>query len=420
MPIVQRILSYDECFHTLSEPPILINELSINTDEERQQVEDLIVSRYTTDFISLLPTCRCGATKGKFSLGTNCNVCNTKVTSVIEDEVQSVVYFKRPEGVSKILNIIILMMLKDRFTKTGFDIIQWFMDTNYNPHIKSPKIMQKLEESNLPRGYNNFIENFDIILDFLFDLKALQPAKKQFKNLRELIRDNKDKIFSDYLPLPNKSLLIIEDTDIKTYVVSNILKAKDAIHILVSIDKDLYDQTSRFKENRVAKALNKLAEFYYSFFKNIIGKDVGQLRKHIFGTRVNFSFRAVIGSITEPHHYQDMYIPWAIGLTVLEPHIINKLIKIGYSLNGAKSLILGNIERYNELLDKLMIELIDEAPDRGIATLLLRNPSLLSGSIQRVFIVRVKKDPRDKTISFSDLITKSFNADFDGKLHCCH
>lgn len=405
MPIVQNIISYDESFYTLSEPPILINELSVNTDEERQQVENLIVSRYTTDFISLLPTCRCGVTKGKFSLGTSCSVCNTKVTSVIEDEVQSVVYFKRPEGVSKILNIIILMMLKERFTKTGFDIIQWLMDTKYNPNIRSPKILQKLEEANLPRGYNNFIENFDMILDFLFELKALQPSKKQFRNLRELIRDNRDKIFSDYLPLPNKSLLIIEDTDIKTYVDSNILTAKDAIQMLVSIDKDMYDQTTKFKENRVAKALNKLSVFYSQFFKVNLGKDKGQFRKHVYGTRVNFSFRAVIGSITEPHHYQDMHIPWAIGLTVLEPHLINKLIKIGYNLNSAKSLILGSIERYNELLHNLLEELIDESPDKGIATLLLRNPSLLSGSIQRVYIVRVKKDPRDKTISFSDLIT---------------
>ncbi len=414
MPIIQKLISYDESFFNLSEPPILINELSINTDEERKQIEDLIVSRYTTDFISLLPSCRCGATKGKFSIGTSCSVCNTKVTSVIEDEVQPIVWFKRPDGVSKLINIEILIMLKERFTKTGFDIIEWIMDVNYKPHVRTPKILIKLQEANLPRGYNNFVENFDTILDYLFNLKALQPSKKQFINLRELIRDNKDKIFSDYLPLPNKTLLIIEDTDIKKYLDPNILKAKDAILMLVSIDKDVYDQTTRFKENRVSKALNKLSDFYHEFFKNNLGRIKGQFRKHIFGTRTNFSFRAVITSITEPHNYNDLHIPWGIGLTVLEPHILNKLIKIGYNLNSAKSLILGSIEKYNKLLDSILEELIEESPEGGVPCLFLRNPSLLAGSIQRLSIVRVKKDSRDKTISFSDLISSSYNADYDG------
>lgn len=419
MPIIQKLVSFDDMFYNLSESPIFVNELSINTDEERQQVEELIVSRYTTDYISLLPSCRCGYTKGKFYIGTKCKVCLNKVTAVIDDNIQPIVWFKRPEGVGKIINIMILMMLKDRFRASGFDTIQWLIDTKYKTNFKLPKVVQKLIDVNLPRGYNNFVNNFDNIMDFLFNLKDFNPPKRQFTHLYDLIKRERDIIFSDYLPLPNKSLLIIEDTNIRTYVDLNILKAKDAIQMLVSMDKDVYDQNPKFKENRLVKALNELCEFYYIFLKENVGKDIGQLRKHVFGTKTNFTFRAVMTSITEPHHYQDLHIPWSIGLTTFEPYLIKKLLRIGFTLNNARSLILSKIEVYDELLHDLLNQIINETPDQAIPLLLLRNPTLLPGSIQKVRGAIVKTNPKDKTISSSILTVRAFNLDFDGKQSCC-
>lgn len=419
MPIIQKLVSFDDMFYNLSESPIFVNELSINTDEERQQVEELIVSRYTTDYISLLPSCRCGYTKGKFYIGTKCKVCLNKVTAVIDDNIQPIVWFKRSEGVGKIINIMILMMLKDRFRASGFDTIQWLIDTKYKTNFKLPKVVQKLIDANLPRGYNNFVNNFDSIMDFLFNLKDFNPPKRQFTHLYDLIKRERDIIFSDYLPLPNKSLLIIEDTNIRTYVDLNILKAKDAIQMLVSMDKDVYDQNPKFKENRLVKALNELCEFYYIFLKENVGKDIGQLRKHVFGTKTNFTFRAVMTSITEPHHYQDLHIPWSIGLTTFEPYLIKKLLRIGFTLNNARSLILSKIEVYDELLHDLLNQIINETPDQAIPLLLLRNPTLLPGSIQKVRGVIVKTNPKDKTISSSILTVRAFNLDFDGKQSCC-
>ena len=411
MPIIQKLESFDDLFYNLSEPPILVNELSINTDEERQGVENLIVSRYTTDFVSLLPSCKCGFTKNKFSIGTKCPVCDTKVTAVIEDDIQPIVWFKRPEGVSKIINIMVLMMLKERFRTSGFDIIQWLIEPKFKSNYRTPKVIQKLIDANIPRGYNNFVDNFDSIMDFLFNLKDFNPPKRQFTNLYDLIQLERNIIFSDYLPLPNKSLLIIEDTSIKTYVDMNILKAKNAIQMLVSMDRDVYDQNIKFKENRLAKALNELCDFYYVFFKNNVGKDHGQLRKHVFGTKTNFTFRAVVTSITDPHHYQDLHIPWCIALTTFEPYLIRKLEKIGFNLNNAKSLIMSKVEVFDQLLYDLLNEIIAETPDNAIPLLLLRNPTLLPGSIQKVRGVVVKPNPKDKTISFSILIVRSFNAD---------
>ncbi len=411
MPIIQKLESYDDLFYSLLEPPILINEISINTDEERKMVQNLIVSRYTKDFVSLLPSCKCGYTKNKFSIGTKCQVCDTKVEAVIDDDVQPIIWFRRPEGVSKLINIMILMMLKDRFRTSGFDVIQWLMETKYKSNYKTPKVIQKLIDANIPRGYNNFIDNFDAIMDFLFNLKDFNPPKRQFTNLYDLIKSERNIIFSDYLPLPNKSLLIIEDTSIKTYIDMNILKAKNAIQMLVSMDRDVYDQNIKFKENRLAKALCELCEFYYIYFKNNVGKDHGQLRKHVFGTKTNFTFRAVVTSITDPHHYQDLHIPWCIALTTFEPYLIKKLMDIGFNLNSAKALIMSKVEVFDELLYSLLNKIISETPDNAIPLLLLRNPTLLPGSIQKVRGILVKTNPRDKTISFSILIVRSYNAD---------
>jgi DNA-directed RNA polymerase beta' subunit len=103
-----------------------------------------------------------------------------------------------------------------------------------------------------------------------------------------------------------------------------------------------------------------------------------------------------------------------MGLSAFTPHLQNKLFKMGYDLNAANSLILKHIEVYDELLDKLLMEIIAESRRGKLDVILQRNPSLLQGSAQRVNITRVKKDPGDHTISLSILIVKAFNCDFDG------
>ena len=413
-------------FYKLKDSPIIINDLDNNTEESRDVIRQLIVSRFSTDMVSLIPSCFCGQKKGQALTRdeTVCEVCGTKVTSSIEDDIEPLVWFRRPgindeQPISKLISPIVWIMLKHRFTKSGFNIIQWLCDTTYRTNVRQPKVVSKIVEAGIQRGYNNFVDNFDLIMSFLFNLKDFKVKKTKDDYLPIFLEQNRHKLFSDYIPLPNKSLLIIEKTDVGVYVDPIIIGAIDAIDMLVSIDNRFYDQNPKTKANRMVKALSKLCLYYENFYRFNLAVKSGQFRKHIYGGRSNFSFRAVISSLTGPHEYDEIHVPWGIGLTAFRPHLVNKLLKLGMDLNSIIGLLLGNIERYHPLLDRLLKELIAESPLGKIPIALQRNPSLMQGSIQRVYITKFKSDPTDTTISIPILICKAFNADFDGDALNC-
>lgn len=414
MPVYQKLVNFKDEFQQLKETPIIINDLVNNSEEDKETIKEMITTRYNGDMITLLSSCRCGATKGEFSIGVKCNFCGTLVASTLEDDIQSSIWFRRPTGVNKLINPHVLTMLRNRFKKSGYSLIQWICDTGYRSNVNQPKIIDKLIESGIQRGYNNFVDNFDTIIKYLFSLKDFQVKKGQVDYLYELLELAGDSIFSDYIPLPNKSILIIERTNVGVYVDPIIVEAVDAIEMLVSIDRNFYDQNYRTKENRTIKALCKLSDFYEKFYKTNLSPKPGQFRRHIFGTRTNFSFRAVITSLTCTHEYDEIHVPWGIGLTAFRPHLLNKLLKLGHDINSAIGLLLGHVNKFHPLLDKLLKELVTESKDDALMVILQRNPSLMPGSAQLVRITKFKQDPSDMTISISILIVKAYNADFDG------
>lgn len=373
MPVFQELVNFDQLIHQLKEAPIFINDIANESEEDKESIKSLITTRYSSDMISLLPSCNCGHTKGEFSIGVVCPECNTIVKSSIENDIEPIVWFRKPNGVSKLISPMILMMLKQRFKKSGFNVIQWLIDTTYRTNVKQPKVIDKIMATGIQRGYNNFVDNFDIIMSILFSIKEFPKPKNQTDYLEKLLKEKRDCVFCDYIPLPNKSLLVIEKTNVGIYVDTIIVEAVDAIKMLVSIDNSFYDQSQRVKENRTAKALCKLTDFYEKFNKSIIAGKTGLLRKHCLGSRTNFSFRAVISSITDKHNYDELYVPWGIGVTAFRYHLVNKLLKLGMDLNSSIGLLLSHVETYHPLLDKLLQELIDESPTKGIYCIGQRN-----------------------------------------------
>lgn len=411
MPVFQQLVDLNLLFQQLSEPPIIINDLINTAETDREAIREMVTTRYSSDMISLMPACRCGKTKGEFSKLVVCEYCGTPVKSSVETDIEPSVWFRKPNGVAPLLSPIVWTMLKNRFKKSGFSILQWLTDTTYNPTVKIPPVIAKLQAAGLKRGYNNFYEHFDSIMGFLFSIPEFKFPRSQVDYLQALITQCRPYLFSDYIPLPNKSILIIENTKLSKFVDNTVIKAVDAIEMITSIDKCFYDQTPRVKENRAAKAIDRLAEFHVLYNKNTLRPKEGQFRKHIFGTRTIFTFRAVITSITGTHKYDELEVPWAIGLTAFRPHHINKLMKLGMDLNSAIGMLNGHVGKYHPLLDQLLQELISESPNGKIPVTFLRNPSLPQGSIQCLGIGKFKTDPEDKTIGISDLIIKSPNAD---------
>jgi hypothetical protein len=379
-----------------------------------QGILDMIFSKYSSDMVSLLPSCGCdNPTVGEFAIGTICPNCNSEVKAKLEEDIEPMLWLRCPHGVDSLINPHAWLVMSKIFMKASFNTLQWITDTTYRPPNKPPeKLLEEIEEAGIERGYNYFIREFDSVMDRLMNLKMFRNKRNDINDLRVFLKNNRDVIFSKYLPMQNKMLLVIEKTSVGTYIDPNITLAANAINMLIGIDTE--DLKDRVKENRVAKAITRLAFYYESYYRdNYCGKP-GMLRKHMFGTRSQFSFRTVISSSTEAHDYDEIHIPWSVGVTMLELHIMNRLLKMGYTLNTAKALLMEHISIYNPVLDDIMKDLIADSPYNGIVGLFNRFPSLLAGSIQCLRITRVKTDVNDNTTSLSDIILVAFNADFDG------
>jgi hypothetical protein len=119
----------------------------------------------------------------------------------------------------------------------------------------------------------------------------------------------------------------------------------------------------------------------------------------------------VISSITNRHRYDEIHIPWGIGISVFRLHLVNKLSKLGYMPNQAIQLLNASAQSYNVLLDKLFKEIIAESANGyGISVVEQRNPSLERGSAQLVYITQVKEYVKIPTVSISILVVKGLNA----------
>jgi hypothetical protein len=428
-----RLINHDEVFERGDIDTTIVNDIENITESQRESNNQTL---FTTngDVYNNVPTCSCGALKGKHKLGEYCKNCNTTVKETVGERLTSYVFIRCPDGVSKLINPKVWMLLRGKlqFAKGKFDLVKYLTDPHYEPEIKTSdninSVLGKLEEANLNvRSYNHFVDNFFTYMDFLFELREFKGRVKGPKpDLYHVIMNSKDKIFSNYIPILNKSLLVVEKTNVGSYIDQQMIMMIDAIRLMIGIDVEptVTDDNDRKKkirlsnkQARVSRCLSLLSDFYYDIYRNFFSPKKALLRRHIGGTRVDYSFRTVISSNSDIHHYDEIHIPWSVATSVFRLHITNKLMKKGWSPHEIMHYLIKYSLEYHELLDEIFQELINEAKvgDRiGIPCFCNRNPSLLRGSNMRCRITKVKTDVNDATTSISVLITGNPNADFDG------
>ncbi len=418
MGIYLNLVNFNKLIATSETQPIIINDLQTVTEDDKRLLDSLISSRYeNTDLFSNEPSCECGTTRGGYNLKMICPNCRTPVRELFDQALKPIVWIRSPNGVASLINPMVWTMLREKFSKSGggFNLIEWMCNTDYQPSVTRPPEVDEMIELGVERGYNNFVRNFDVYMDILFNLKHFRPKKGKTDDLRELLIKHRDSVFSQFLPLPNKSLMIIENTEVGVFIDPIIVGAMDAICTISGIDTPLSNFTVRQKENRTAKMLALLSDYYYRVYHEILASKNGIFRKNVFGTRNHFSARAVISSNTRAHRYDSLEIAWGQGVTLLKIHLYNKLLDRGFTPNQCGALLQEYTVKYHPLLDELFHELIAESPEgKGLPCTFGRNPSLTRASMQRMYITKVKTDPNDPTITLSILSVKGFNADFDG------
>jgi len=435
MPIILELVKFDDIFHQTSNEKIFINNIDIFSNETKEILDKIITSKYSEDNISLIPSCSCGHTQGGYYIGNICPVCKTTVKVSTEDNISFLVWLKQPIGIEKLLNPVIVSMLDENFKigrQPAFHCLRYMMQTNYKLDKRvmdscgyaNYTLDEYLEKYNIQRGYNSFIQNFDNILEILFLVCYKHRNKsKKFRDFDEEISQdkehkvvdfvlrNKDKILNEYLPFPNRIIFAYETNELGTFIEKDIIVPINVIRRLTGID--ISSKRQKVKENMIGTSLLDMSTFYREYFKKVVFKNEGLIRQQVISTRSQFSARAVITSISGPHEYDEMHLPWSVACSLFREHLLNRLMRMGYIYRDALSLIISHIEKYNPILDSIFQEMINEEGN-GIAVYFNRNPSLGRGSIQRHRITKIKKDVRDKTISISLLVAKAYNADLDG------
>lgn len=407
-----KIVDLDSVFNDLSEPPIIVNDFDLNSIEEKERLNAMLYTRYEGDTLETLPSCDCGHIKGQYNIGVKCGRCLTEVEVVTERSLHSVLWIAAPEGVTSLVNPEAFIILSDKLGYEGGNLLEWITNTSYKLKTDKKRYCEKYINAGFKRGLNYFIANFDEIIEFLFKIKAFNKTngKTDKDSLRQFLSENKHVLFPKYLPVPSKLGFITENTPMGVFADTNMALAIDAIRTITSIKAGLGGTTQIVRENRAAKAIKLLSDYYYSFYKSSLAGKQGWYRKHIFGSRVHFSFRAVISSISNNHSYEELHLPWGLSIALFKAHLTNKLMrKFRMTPNECIQFLYSNINKHDKVLEELFQELIDESPEKSIPVILQRNPTLVRLSAQYLKVTKIKNDPYDTTISMSVMDLKGPN-----------
>lgn len=417
----QTLLDFTAMFNSQDRIPMFLNDLDVSTADGKRSFNEKIMTLYEEESLTSSPTCECRHLRGGKHHGDICPKCNSPVEYELERGIENDLWVRTPEGIVGFFNPAFYVMLQDFMTKGPYNLLQYLI----NPMVKNDgrsAWYDAADKAGIPRGLNNFITNFDSIMEDVYRI-VRNDRLKQIPNIQEFISVYRNRLFTNYLNIPNRMAFVIENNEYNKWADKTIESGVNAILTIVTADATNAgrDRSIARKEALVSTAMMEYGEFWVNFYSKVAGKKHGYFRQEIFGQRSHFTFRGVITSITERHKYDDCYLPWKMGVQLFKEHIISKLMqgkidRSAMSPRDAERLVNYAVNNYEPLIDEVLKELIAEHPSgRGLPIILQRNPSLKRGSSQQLWIPKIKTDPNDFTIMLSVLVLAAYNADFDGK-----
>lgn len=413
-----KLFDVDRKFDELSFVPFIGNNFDLDSEEDKDKFNELVFTHYDGESLKLTPSCECGRVKAEYRIGELCDHCHTVCSSKYSGEPQSLIWIIVPKGVDLFIKPVVWTMLSTYYRDRGIDVIRWLCDPYFRANKRLPDSITNLMAKGHKRGYNYFIANFFQIIDDL-SIRPNGRVLKKHKAIYELIQQNKDKLFCKVLPVPSKTVLVLEKNRGARYFDKNLYPAIDAVLLASELGKmDGEDQLKKV-EIKVVNVISKLAEFFTNFSAKILTGKVGSFRKHYFAGRLHFSARQVITSQHGPHNADELTIPWTAAVKLFTEHLRSKLLKppYNYGINKITDLLRYATTNYDATIDKLLHEIIVvDTPYRGFPCLFSRPPILSRGSIQFFYITNFMTDPSINTIRISPLVLVMPNADFDGDM----
>lgn len=325
-------------------------------------------------------SCDCGDTNGRFTFGTICPKCKTKVSE------------------------------NDNSMKTGWILLNNAFIMNPLLYILIGKIIPMKdvlfdgkEKKYYGIGMDAFKENFDEILKHFS-----KPGKKE--DIIEFINDNRDNIFTDKVFVSGISIRPAKVMNGKfTYdklndFYSNILKNNTLL-----IKKGLVD---KMRQNLIFEMQVKYNEAADYQIELLSGKS-GVIRDLLLGYRVNFSSRSVIAPGGSDQGINDIHIPYVTFMEVYKYHLIH-LMKTHWGYDYIQAI--NRVTKAKRKFDSKLLEFGSRKllVERVTKLALNRNPSISVMSMLTLRVVKVHEDMEDFTFSISNQILTGMGGDYDG------
>lgn len=389
------------------------------TTASNELLDKLSLSNFKNSLVDIVPQCACGSMRGTIFLHDECLECGTKVTDYIG--VQAPILWIGKINGYKFITPQFWYMMNNLIKIGNFDSMAYLTNKRYKSPLVVPKILNEIISNidGFKRNYSYVVENIEKILIFLSNSGTFYQKRHKVKALHQLYIKEKKNLVSSVLPIPNKNIFIIEDSNFnskKTNIVTSMIKSliinfRDAIHNGVAPDII------------ISKLISELTTVYSNNVTDLVVGKSSLVRSSIFGTRVPGSFRTVMMPITGPHHYEDFHMPWVEAVILFNPHLMSKLLDLGYTYINANIHLDRHLYVYDKLIHELLLEILNDAKKsngKGICLVMQRNPSQHRSSIITLWCNHIKIDPMDFSSNYSMLICDALNADFDGEKYIAY
>lgn len=429
-----ELVDLEQVFAANPDAKVINSDCSV-TKNLAKDMTDIIFSNCDGD-LGFVPSCQCGNTKGVSKLGLRCPLCETEVTSRFVDSISHNTWISIPNDFPPVLHPVVYIVLREFVTENSrkkgadgglgkYSVIDAFL----NPSLESKKSGIELSDELKvllagKRGFDYFYEHVDEMLDIFLHKYSKNAKKKQTAVLEEFLRKYRHLMFTRKLPLLHSSLHPVTSKAGRTlkYIDSN---SGEVMKALITLNNCI-DKMRRvtMSMNAINKSLytvyTQIIEYYTSLVDNKkggkLGGKPGMLRKHCFGSRLHFTYRAVVKPQSTPMPLDELVMPWGIMLTELKLPILNYLVhQYGLSASDAYDKYQQALTKYDKDIDACIRQFIDTSRHGRIPVIMGRNPTIAYGSVMLLYVRDYKTDVHDETIEVNACIVGPLNMDFDGR-----
>ena len=374
-----NLIDLDRLFHT-SPKAIILNRIPAGQDYVNRRNSQIFARASSLHFV---PRCDCGRLEG-LDENRKCPECGTYCRNDFSpsDELEHNAWLSIPPTIPGVLHPIAYIVLSTWLARKGS---QNYIDVIIDESLELPPELHGIV---LGRGHTYFYENFDLIMTqllyhFEFVDKKSKTKRDNVPFIRQFIHSYRSVMFCTKLPVMSAVLNSITSSD---GTAEGRQYADASLQIILDATTDLQqieETTMRTRPKAVPGIVHRVYKSYITYVtdiaKNRLSKKESLIRRHILGTRLHFTIRAVI--IPHADRYDELYFPWSVSVNLLKLHIIGRLVrKHGMTIGEATTTQVTALLNYDKLIDQIMKDLIDECRPEfpGLPVLFCRNPTLKS------------------------------------------